>query len=96
MKNINNTESAKKECFEDYNNKGEKEWCAIHYDHNGSPVGYEYQIEENDCYISGILLTDVKEPKLVVDYDGCYVLPSLVVASLTRSGFDCHKLLLDD
>lgn len=57
------------------------EWCKIEISENDDCASWEYQenIEDEETYIAGNLYFD---NDVVIDYDGCYSLPSMVTELL--------------
>lgn len=57
------------------------EWCNIEISENDECASFEYQEDVNDdeTYFAGNLYFD---GDVVIDYDGCYSLPSIITELL--------------
>lgn len=63
--------------------RNEAEWASVSEDFDE----FEYMADENDgeTYFSGCLFID---DDTLIDYDGCFALPELVLSILREQGID--------
>ena len=65
------------------------EWVCI----DENEQGWEYQPNNDpETYVSGSFTLDEYADKKVIDYDGCFELPQMVIAALTELGYDTEEV----
>lgn len=74
-----------------YGNARQNEWARIDLPDIGDYGSWEHMSDEDDdeTYFEGGLWF---EGKTLVDYDGCYELPQVVITILEDEGFDCSEI----